>query len=86
MEALRSYVLKHNDVPTPSDLIKIINPEPAPLSKTAFIALCQSKERGEYLTQTERKFMCDYETQEMKKSGYENSGDYRNIKKNVITL
>jgi len=69
LDAMKTYMLSHNDIPTPSDLLKIINPPEEPLSKAVFIALCQAKERGEYLTPTERKYMRDYENQEITKTG-----------------
>ena len=69
LDAMKTYVLTHNDIPTPSDLLKIINPPEEPLSKAVFIALCQAKDRGEYLTPTERKYMRDYENIEITKTG-----------------
>lgn len=65
--ALGQYVRAHSDIPTPSDLVKIIDPPPPVLSAAAFTALRKRIEEGYYPDSEDRAFLRAFEAQEYAK-------------------
>lgn len=65
--AMRSYVLKKNDIPTPAELLNIINPPAPVLSGAAYIGLRKKLADDVYLTPDDRAFIRAYEKQETDK-------------------
>ena len=67
--AFDKWTDRHSTMPTPADIINIIDPLPE-LSKTLYISLCEKKKNDVYITPSQREFMAEFEKQEIKKSGY----------------
>lgn len=68
LAALKTYILAHNDIPAPADLMRIIDPPVPELDTTTYIALKKRSEQGAYVTREERGFMRAYEAQEVAKA------------------
>lgn len=67
-KAFTDYLKRNSKMPTPADIVRLVDPQPEPLSKSVYIGLQDERKRGEYLTPKERQYIKDYESQEMKKS------------------
>lgn len=70
LNAMRQYVARKNDIPTPSDILNIIDPPPAPvqpLSGAVYIEIKKRMRSDVYVTIAEREYCQSYENQEMAK-------------------
>jgi hypothetical protein len=58
IQAIDKYSLNNNDIPTPSDINKIINPPPQKIDWPLYIELKKrSREGYSYITREEKQFM-----------------------------
>jgi hypothetical protein len=67
-EAFDEWTDRHSTMPTPADIINIIEPLPE-YSKTLYISLCEKKKNDIYLSPQQRQFMAEFEKHEIKKTG-----------------
>lgn len=72
IEAIRAAFIEHirrkPDLPTPSDIVNLIDPPKPELSSAMYVKLRQQSQEGAYLTGDERAFLRAYEAQELAKA------------------
>lgn len=61
----REYLSNNNNIPTPADIIQIINPRPKPKPKrnwssTAFIDIKRRSREGQFITDAEKQYCEDF--------------------------
>lgn len=66
-EAFLQHVRRKPDLPTPSDIVNLVDPPPQPLSAAVYVRLRARVEDGEYLLADERAYCRAFEAQEMAK-------------------
>jgi hypothetical protein len=67
-DAFLHWISRKSVMPTPADIVNIIDPPPEKLSEALFINLCKKRDKGIYLTPDERRFIYAFEQQELTKS------------------
>ena len=66
-EAFWQYLKTNKDVPTPSDILAIVDPKTQPLCKEVYIRLSQKRDKGDTLDSTEWKYIRQYENEQYKR-------------------
>lgn len=66
--AFIEHVKRKPDLPSPSDIVNLIDPEPEPLSAALYVSLQKKSCSGEYLLSDERAFCEAFRRQEMAKA------------------
>lgn len=65
--AFREYLKTGKDIPTPADILAILDPKTQPLCKEVYIRIAQKRAKGENLDATEWAYVREYENREYKK-------------------
>ena len=82
-EAFIGHVQRKSDLPTPSDIVNLIDPPPAPLSQAVYIDIRKrAREVNQYITREEKAYVRAFEEQEMAKVRG-GSGEYRDATREV---
>lgn len=66
-QAFKTYMRQHNDIPAPSDILKILEPPPPVFEKGMYFAIKQKMKWNMFVGQDERKYCALYEQQELGK-------------------
>lgn len=66
-KAFRTYLKTNKEIPTPADIIEIIDPSVKPLDRAFYSELLKRRAKGEYLTSTEWAYVHRYEDEELTK-------------------
>lgn len=67
LEAMDRYTDVKSDIPSPADIIQILDPEPEPLSNSMYVRICK-KERESYLSADEKAYKNEFERRELGKA------------------
>lgn len=65
--AFRQYLKTNREIPTPADIIEIIDPSTKPLSTAFYLSLREKAQDGKYIMPDERKYMNRFENEELRK-------------------
>ena len=67
-KAFETYTSQHNDIPAPSDILKILDPPPPVLDRPTYVSIKQKMKWGNvYILPKERNYCARYEQQELNK-------------------
>lgn len=80
--AFQLYMKRSSVMPTPADIINIINPPKQPLSTSMYIQIMKECNAGKFLWGDKREFVVVYEAQEMAKMRG-GSEEYREARKEI---
>lgn len=69
--AIRIFVRNSLEIPTPSEILAILDPREEKLSAAVYVELNKKKRHGSFITQQERDFLRAFEAQEVRKANYE---------------
>lgn len=66
-KAFMQYLKTNKEVPTPADILAIVDPQTQPLCKEVYIRLSQKRDRGDTLDSTEWHYIRQYENEQYKR-------------------
>lgn len=66
-KAFFQYLKTNSEIPTPADIVKIIDPSTQPLSPVFYMALKQKIQDGAYIMPEEKRYMQRFEDAELQK-------------------
>jgi hypothetical protein len=67
LDALKEHIRSKTTIPTPADLVNLIDPPEQPLSAAVYVAYQKRAKEGHFLLSDERAYCRAYEAQEMGK-------------------
>lgn len=67
LSAIERYTDVKSDIPAPSDIIQILDPEPEPLSQAVYVKICKEYEQTPYLPPEKLAYKAEFERREMAK-------------------
>lgn len=66
-KAFKTYLLTNKEIPTPADIVAIIDPKTQPLSGMIYKELIDRRKKGNWLTSDEWQYIHAYEQNEFRK-------------------
>lgn len=67
LAAIKQYIRLNPDIPSPADIINLIDPPPEPLSAAVYVNYKKQVAQGVYLLPSEREYCAAFERQEKDK-------------------
>lgn len=68
-QAMKDYMVTHDDIPSPANIAQLIDPSLAPLSESVYIQICKKRILGNpySISKEERQYIQSFEQQELRK-------------------